>query len=60
MNTVGNPNCRGAIKVTVEYDGKNGRETRTFTGAKAGYQARSFYSKQFKAGANPKVVSAAT
>lgn len=56
MNVIGTPNGKNAQQVTVEYDGPKGRTSKTFVGEKAAFQARSFYAKQFKAGANPRVV----
>jgi hypothetical protein len=55
-HVVGTPNGKNAQQVSVEYDGPNGRQVKVFKGEKAAFQARSFYAKQFKAGANPRVV----
>lgn len=47
-----------ASTITVEYDSRNGRATKTFAGPKCGYEARSFYVRKSKEGKNPKVLSA--
>ena len=41
-------------RIAVEYDGRKGRDVRTF---KDLYAARRFYAAKYRAGKNPKVVS---
>jgi len=41
-------------RVTVEYDCRGNRETKTFDSA---FKARSFYAAKFKLGRNPKIVA---
>lgn len=42
--------------VTVEFDGRSGRERKTFAGRSAVSASRRFYAEKMKAGKNPKIV----
>lgn len=46
------PNQQPAVKVTIEYDCRNKRNSKTFDDVYAG---RRFYTSKFKAGKNPTI-----